>query len=291
MREDADSERPATVPALAALAVVALAGAEVVWTWTSGVDARGELLASSDEGGTEVRTVYGLTPGDLGRLVDAATSDAYEGLVALHPGADRLDGPMLTRADTPRDLLPRSERKEAEIRPLDGRWRQIVFPDRNDSTRLPKLRRARVFVRGDQDGNNSPKKCPRIGLSRFSCAPPGWADVRYRQVSVGGSEESCIWVHPLENRTIGIDYGRLAPETLSSLELQTALADKVVGEPGAVRVELTVGDTTRSFDHPPDKRGWRTESLPEPDEPARLEVAISADRVGRRHFCFRLDAS
>lgn len=286
MPEGDDTGRAVAAPLAVGAALVFLAGAEVASTATGEPSADGNLLRASDEGATEARTVYGLTAADLGGLVDAAADDDFEGLVALHPGAGELDAPLLTRAEAPRTLLASAERETANLRDTSGAWRQVVFPDRDPSDRVPKLRRAEVTV-ADEDGAD---RCPRIGLDRFSCAPPSWADVRYRELSVGGSDERCIWVHPLENRTIRVDYGRLSPDLLADLELRTALADKVVGEPGAVRVELSVGDETESSDHPPDQKGWRTRELPGPDSPSRLAVAISAERVGRRHFCFRFDA-
>jgi hypothetical protein len=231
-----------------------------------------------------LQPVYGLTPVDLGLTADAlatrASRQGGEYLVAGFPGLDQLDGPVLTRLSAPRSRLT-----EATAEKLDsmstGNWTRLFPGDDASGPTGPSLTAARVSL--ETDGESRP--CPRVGPARFACRKPGWAHVHRTDVRVRGNETSCIWSHPIENATTIIDFGRVAP-TEDGRRIETALDDRVAGEPGDVDVEITWGDRTIDHRHRSEK-GWQRVSLPEADEPQRLTVAISAERVGRRHFCFR----
>ena len=132
--------------------------------------------------------------------------------------------------------------------------------------------------------------CRSSGVGRFDCGDAGWMYVGSTEQVVGGRKERCVWAHPLpRGRRIEITYPPTAQG--APLQLQTALSDRAVSGRGApVMVEVRWGPLRRTIRHD-DARGWRTTELAAPPAPAPLTLIVRADRTGRRHFCYKLEAA
>lgn len=280
-------ERPTTTRSVTALAMLLglaiLSAAELFAPASAGTDAPTDEVP--DPASDQLQPVYGLTAVDLGLLADGlrsrlAETDGGSYLVAAYPGLDHRDGPLLTRLNAPESRLPDGTAEKLDSIRVGG-WTRLFAGDDTSEPAGPTLTTARVSV--EIDGET--RTCPRVGPSRFACRQPGWAHVHRTDVRVRGNETPCIWSHPIENATTVIDFGRVSP-TDGGRRIETALDDNVAGEPGDVDVEITWGDQTLDHRHRSEK-GWQRVSLPEADQPRPLTVAVSAERVGRRHFCFR----
>lgn len=267
--------------------------AAAVWNLVAGEQTRAELpigdsLPAAEAEETPSRSIYnlhGLTASDLGLL--AASSSRAEGsiVVAGFPGRRDLAGPLLTRAAAPNQLLGDEAPPDTMVASLGGGWRQIHLEGANPEGRRPVLSTAEVSIIDRETKERRP--CPRIGLQKFTCDAPGWAGVEYRRPKVGGDRERCIWAHPLKGRTIAVDFGPIAPPDRGPYRLRTGLRDRIASGGGPVDVDVRFGSEELEFQHKSEK-GWRVRDLPEIDEPAPLRVEVSADRVGQRHFCFRI---
>jgi len=258
------------------------------WLVPHGAERPAPLPSMEGDGETSVRNVYGLTPVDLALVADWLTERAdgeTRYVVAGYPGPRRLNGPLLTRSTADRQMA--RDRGDSRLvgRPIEGGWRQLTVEDRDDRRRRPMLSGARVDT--EVDGERRP--CPRLQLERFACAPPGWSHVRRRGVSIGGDKSSCIWSHPIEETRIVVDFGPVeARSNGRSYRVRTGLADGIADEPGAVEVDIRVGNRRLDHRHRPE-RGWQRTQPLEIEGAAPLTVAVSAERVGRRHFCFDVD--
>lgn len=268
--------------------VLLLALGVAEWAVPTGGGADVPVPEPSDSGHT-VRNLYGLTPVDVAFVADALATqtdgdDAPRYVVAGYPGPERLNGPLLSRSTASRQMA-RERAEQLEGRTIGSGWRQLTVVGRDKRHRRPLLSGASVYV--ESDGNR--RVCPRVQLERFACAPPGWSHVRAKTVQVGGSDASCIWSHPLEDKRIVVDFGPVDPRSKGEpYEVRTALDDGVAGEPGGVDVDIRVGE--RQIDHRHRaQKGWQTAPPLKLDGAEAFSVAISADRVGRRHFCFEVE--
>lgn len=240
-----------------------------------------------DEEEGRLRHLYGVTPVDVARLADVARDLEPSIAVASFPGRASLNGPLLTRTDTFERWLPASVAQEASTESIGGGWYRIRWTDSGEgptpSSEAPQLSEARIHTRrGDATST-----CRRVSLARFQCDQPSWAFTGRHRARVGGREQTCIWSHPLDGRTTVVDYGAVAPPPEGrAYVLETALDDRVLDASGAVDVDIRVGERTIAHRQPAEK-GWRRLELPEFDTPTRLILEISAEQVGRRHFCYR----
>ena len=268
------------------LAIVGLGVAE----WTMPEAARLETPLPDPSGEAQsVRNLYGWTAVDVGLIAGAlaARTDEHRYIVAGYPGPERLNGPLLTRTTASQRNLAGTAADTLEARDVGAGWQQLTIAEQPDRPRTPLLSAAEVSV--ERDGER--RLCPRLALERFACAPPGWSHVRRIDLTVGGRDVSCIWSHPLEDRTIVLDFGRIeARPDAGPYRLRTALDDKVAEEPGraAVDVDIRLGDRTIDHRHRP-KKGWQTSPPIAVEGAAPLTVTVSADEVGRRHFCFQIE--
>lgn len=271
---------------IAVLLVVGLG--EFVGAEASGGHAAPSGLQSIFEG-ESARNAYGLTPIDVALLAEAASGQAGKTdtsfVVAGFPGVRRLDGPLLTLHPRPKELLSRGERKSVVVASASSQWASLDFDGKTNATAKPGLSRAEVYVADKKKENGEKRICPRTSLETFACGNPGWSHVQYRKVKISGNKQLCIWVHPLEGREIIVDFGQVPPRKAGGrYSLRTALDDRVVAQKGDVDVTVEYGDSIEHRHR--SKRGWQQTELPTPEKPTRLVVRISAERVGRRHFCF-----
>lgn len=238
------------------------------------------------------RLVYGLTALDVSTLARALGERDFESTVAARPAPQVLDGPLLTVAEEPLEWLPRDFRGSAQIEALQADWKRLTFPNTNPPAG-PSLRQARVYIEREAGEGDQPERsrraCVHTELERFQCDVPGWAYTGTTEAKINGSDQRCIWSHPLEGRTTVVDYGRVAPLDEGSLTLRSALDDRAVGDGGPVDVTVRWGDVRTRHVHP-DRKGWRTTRVkpPKDEKAARLVLSIHAENVGRRHFCYRL---
>ncbi len=235
--------------------------------------------------------LYGLSPLDISQLASIADEHDRSVGIASFPGRESLRGPVLTRANALQSWLSKTTAEQASLQEVGGGWRRVEWDETDATSPLttPSLSEAQIRVR--EQGNDTTESCTRVGLERFQCDRPEWAFTGRHRAKVAGEFQSCIWSHPLEGRTTVIDYGRVSPAPDDEVYvLQTALDDRVLDGPGAVDVDVRVGDRTISHRNPSDK-GWHRLELPAFDEPTRLTLEISAETVGRRHFCYRFSTS
>lgn len=295
MSESTDNATEGRGRALAwgTLAVVLLvaATAEVVGrmaTAAPGAPASLTDQLSKGEPDSTPRNVYGLTASDVSLLAAAVDQSGGRAVVAGYPGRSRLNGPLLTRLDEPTTRLPRGERPHVVVKSVGGGWSQLSFPKAQGAGRRPTLAGAEVTVEPTGDADGERRACTRLSLEQFRCADHGWATVEWRSVTIQGNGARCIWVHPLEKRRIVVDFGRVSPvDGDGRYTVEAALADHVATERGEVDLTIGLGDRTITHTHP-NQKGWTRKKLPNLTNPERLTVGVSAERVGRRHFCFRL---
>lgn len=132
--------------------------------------------------------------------------------------------------------------------------------------------------------------CPQTSAGAHRCGEPRWTWVRRRELTIDGESQQCIWAHPIEDKTIRIRF----PDTISvgadgeRLRLESALRDDAVGTGADVDFRVHLANISRTHRHR-DRPGWQSLILPATEEPDELIVEVSADRVGRRHICFRFD--
>lgn len=267
-------------------ALVVLGAAE----WFAGAPAQGDVPSAAFEEGEssdDLQFVYGLTPVDLGLLADAVRDREGRYLVAGYPGTygsgdPTPEGPTLTRHPEASQLLADEGDSRSALQPVEGRWKRFVRsggPER----RRPNLAAATVTVRS----SDTEQPCPRLGLHRHRCAGPKWAEVRWRRLKIGGSKQRCIWSHPLSDRTIVFDFGTVDPAGDDGYLLRTGLLDNVAGGGASVEVDILRGESTAEHVHEPEK-GWQETRLPAADGPVPLQLEISSEKVGQRHFCFEI---
>lgn len=158
-----------------------------------------------------------------------------------------------------------------------GPW-YIYEPPATDRSLPPRIDLAEVRVEG-----KSSRRCKRSG-KRHKCGEAGWQYVGPTRVRVQGREQACIWTHPIANSTIVIHQKSVLG---GPFEVEFALADRAVGNAAPVDVLVKYGAQEYQHEHP-DRRGFTKLSLPEVNEPTALEMRISAENVGRRHFCYRI---
>lgn len=267
--------------------------AAAVWNLVAGAQSRtelpiGESLASAEgveDPARSIHNLHGLTASDLGLLAASGRRTERRLVVAGFPGRRELAGPLLTRADSPKRILGDEAPPETMMASLGGGWRQIHLEGSTPEGRIPRLSTAEVSIIDRETGEQ--RQCPRIGLQKFTCDDPGWAGVEYRRPKIGGDRERCIWAHPLKGRTIAVDFGPIAPLKNGPYRLRTGLRDRIASGGGPVDVAVRFGSEEIDFQHKSEK-GWRVRELPEIEEPTPLRIEVSADRVGQRHFCFRI---
>ncbi len=140
---------------------------------------------------------------------------------------------------------------------------------------------ARVTVT-DADGERA---CARRE-DRHQCGPKGWQYVGSKTMKVAGKREACVWAHPLGGTMTQVTYPSVRSTKREPLEVRFGLADRVSRKGGPVDVEVVFSGKTTSHTHTP-HRGWSRVALGEGSGP--LSIRISAEKVGQRHFCFRID--
>ena len=287
MSDAPTARRGSMVVALLWVAIVGVGWAESMML---GADPRQTPLPDpSGDRDSAIRNLYGWTPVDVGLIADALASRSGQRryVVAGYAGPSRLNGPLLTRRSSRQRGLAGDASVPLESRDVGGGWHQLTIENRDDRPRKPLLSAAEVSV--ESEGER--RLCPRLALERFACAPPGWSHVRRIDLSVGGREVSCIWSHPLEDRRIVIEFGRIEPRTDGkSYRLRTALADEVADEPdrAGVDVDIQIGDRRIAHGHRPEK-GWQTSPPISAENGEHLTVTVAAEDVGRRHFCFQIE--
>jgi len=160
-----------------------------------------------------------------------------------------------------------------------GLW-EVARPAADELTIAPSIHRARVSVI-----NGRPRECRR-SEDRYVCGEHSWEWVGPTTARVAGQEVTCTWAHPIDGKTLRVTY----PSVLGGpFELQFALRDRAVGGGPPVDVEVDWAGQTHRHRHA-DRRGFSSLRLPKSDELTSLEVRVSAPRVGRRHFCYRIES-
>ena len=143
------------------------------------------------------------------------------------------------------------------------------------------IARARVSVT-DAAGERA---CVLRG-GRHSCGAKGWQYVGDKEMKIAGKRERCVWAHPIAGATTSIHYPSVVSSEGAPRAIAFGLADKVSRKGGPVDVDVTFGGETTRHVHPA-RRGWTRFSLGEGSGP--LTLAISAEKTGQRHFCFRIE--
>lgn len=157
-----------------------------------------------------------------------------------------------------------------------------MTPDAFAALRDPLDPMAALVTVTDADGERA---CARRE-DRHQCGPKGWQYVGRKKMKVAGKRKTCIWAHPLDGATTRVTYPSVRSTKDAPLTLRFGLADRVSRKGGPVEVEVAFAGETTTHTHAP-HRGWSRVALGEGSGP--LRIAISADEVGQRHFCFRFD--
>ncbi|MFB6263222.1 MAG: hypothetical protein ABEL76_06290 [Bradymonadaceae bacterium] len=237
------------------------------------------------------RVLHGAAPPDVAWLAQAVRRADRELAVGLRPASDRADGPVWTRSDGPRRRF--AAKSEGRVRLEEGRgWWALALDERVSGGSSPRMAGAEVSVQrssGNGEPTGDPTACPRVGPATFQCGEPSWAYVGPSSIQVDGTQTDCVWAHPLDGRTIFVDFGRIRPASDGRYVLRTALDDRSIGDGGPVETKVRIGGKTETHVHP-DRSGWTSTRLPDADRSRRLTLAISAERTGRRHFCFQLES-
>lgn len=121
---------------------------------------------------------------------------------------------------------------------------------------------------------------------RHRCGAKGWQYVGPRELKVGGARAECVWAHPLDGATIVVRYPQVSSSAGSPRSLAFGIADRVSRKGGPVDVDVTFAGETIHHVHPR-RAGWSRVTLPEGAGP--LTLAISAEKVGQRHLCYRFE--
>ena len=149
---------------------------------------------------------------------------------------------------------------------------------------------ATASVEITQDGKRRP--CPREGAKR-RCMPDSWAYVGPTEIRVQGTDQPCIWSHPIDRATLHVTYPGVSIARGQSLTLRTALRDSAVSGKGA---PITIAVALPSPERRPvrhthrDRRGWQELTLQGPIE-GDVSLAISTTHAGRRHLCHALEVT
>lgn len=274
------------------------------WTWAvfligliglgAGQCALGAAATGSDEPPKEalppaddserLGLAYGLTPIDLAGIADTLADREGAFVAAGYPGKSAPLGTVLTRSPHAGRILSKHGNggSRTALQPVSGPWRRLTRSGPTSYDGSLDLARARVWTR--RDGEKRP--CPRTGLERFRCDNPNWSRVEWRDIKIGGSKKRCIWSHPIRGRHIVIDFGTVAPVE-AGYRIETAIADHVANKPAPVTVTLERNGREKTISHGKGK-GWQRADVPEPTRPGRLTVDVYAEKVGQRHFCFRV---
>ena len=172
---------------------------------------------------------------------------------------------------------------ELELLTSESVWSLWAPPD---AMRTPAFATARVDVES-QDGQV--RTCHREADGARQCGDAGWTRVRPREITIDGDASRCIWAHPLDGETLRIHYPEATPIDTDGRRLivETGLRDEVVDNNMDVDVRIRAGDRTTTHRHR-DRRGWQSVDVPAVDGTIPLTIEITADDVGRRHFCYRL---
>jgi hypothetical protein len=233
--------------------------------------------------GETPRVTYALTPYDFGALLKAGDTPPKAQIAAV-PTTGFPDAPVLTRGDAPADWVMPGTREALSLNRLPDGWTQVRWGHAETRSSGPlALRSAQVTLKRD----GSPSRCTRVGINRFRCSDAGWGFVGPNTLTVSGRKQRCIWAHPLRGATTIISYGDVDPASIEDLEIWTALDDGVAEAGGPVDVTVRWGGARSEIRHPPEQ-GWQKTSVKKPPAPATFELRIRANRVGQRHFCYRL---
>ena len=146
-----------------------------------------------------------------------------------------------------------------------------------------------ALARVELERDDARRPCPRDGAKR-RCLPNSWAYVGPIDVTVKGTDEPCIWTHPIDRATIHITYPDVSIPQGQSLALRTALRDSAVSGKGApINIDVTLPDGARTARHVHrEQRGWQTLTLRGPID-GDVSLAVSTPNAGRRHLCHRLE--
>ena len=122
------------------------------------------------------------------------------------------------------------------------------------------------------------------------CGDAGWTRMRRRDVTIDGESQTCIWAHPIAEKTLRFRFPDVTHHGRNGDELwiDTALRDSSVGTRANVDMTIRLGEDSVTHRHR-DRRGWQHVKVPRSLESQELVIEISADEPGRRHFCYRFD--
>lgn len=143
--------------------------------------------------------------------------------------------------------------------------------------------------------DGSERACSAARFGRVFCGPDAWNWVGATTVRVRDRDERCLWAHPTAEGVLRIRFDGVPGGT--TLRGRYAMSDAAAERADAGRVQFRVfasRDAERRPDEEPlldrmvsSRRGFSAYRV-ELRDPGiyRVDVEVSADDVGMRHFCF-----
>jgi hypothetical protein len=137
-----------------------------------------------------------------------------------------------------------------------------------------------------QGGEATP--CARDG-DRHRCSAKSWNWVGKTRVRIGGVLRDCVWAHPVAGQRLVIRVPRVDVPAGAEIIVHHGLADAAVDANRAgAPVRLDVAGL--AYDVRPNRKGWaELRVAPESPGPRDLEIAVTADRDGGRHYCLEVE--
>jgi hypothetical protein len=236
----------------------------------------------------DLTTIYGLNAADVARAQSILGQSHPHLMVMPYPGGDVPVTPILTRSSYLRRWLPPKHLEGFEVMTVAGGWYLLSHSGARLEHVVPHIASARVELR---DRNGRVTACEPYRNGRFQCGPAGWMHVGPRTQQIDGADEACIWAHPIEGKTTVITYPPTRVELADGtrLHVDMGILDRSIGSGAGVDVRVIHGEREVTHRHP-DRRGWTTVAIEPGDESHPLTIEVWAERVGRRHFCYRLSA-